>query len=133
MPESVTLTVTVKLPVVPVGVPDTVHPEAPPATLRPAGSGPLVELRAQVYGAVPPVTGIGCEYTVPMVAEGSVTGLTTRSAATLIVKVWLLLCGVVSESLTVRVTVKLPVAVGVPPRVAPVVDIPAGSPVAVQV
>jgi hypothetical protein len=125
-PESVTLTIVVKVPAA-VGVPEIVPV---PDSVTPAGSAP--EAMLQLYGVVPPLAVSVAEYTVPACPAGNAlvvicTG--TAVALTVSVNVFVVVCAVgVVESVTFAVKLNVPAAIGVP-EIVPVPDsvTPAGS------
>src|SRR5690348_9034790 len=121
------LTFTVKL-LVPgaVGVPEIVAP----SRVKPRGKLPLAI--DHVYGAVPPLAEIFCEYAVPAFPAGNdVVVITSGAAFTVIDNA----CVAVTDALSVTFTVKVlvPDALGVPEIVDPVNVSPAGNdPVAID-
>jgi len=118
-PLSVTLTVKPEVPAA-VGVPEIVFP----ARLSPAGSDPLAT--DQVYGGVPPDAFSVCEYPTPTVPAGNDEVLMFNAGA-LIVSDSPALADPEALSVTLRVKLDDPAAVGVPAIVPPARFSPAGS------
>ena len=86
----------------------------PAFNVSPAGSAPAVTLH--VYGGVPPVAAIVCEYAVDTVPAGSGLPLLIVRVGGLIVSVYALdaVCGGAAASCTPTVKLAVPAVVGVP-------------------
>ena len=119
VPLSFTFTVKLDDPAV-VGVPEIVLPER----LSPAGRDPLAT--DHVYGGVPPVTLIACEYPVPAVPAGN-EDVVMFNAGALIVSNSGALADDDALSVTLTVMLEEPVVVGVPEIVLPASPSPPGS------
>jgi hypothetical protein len=99
--------VNVKIPAT-VGVPESTPEES---SVSPFGTDPLDT--ENVYGAMPPIAVIVCEYRMPVVPEGGEGGASVMEAQPIeIVYPWLAVQPYASVTLTVNE--KLPFVVGVP-------------------
>ena len=96
----------------------------PSASFSPAGSDPLAT--DHVYGGVPPVTLIACEYPVPAVPAGN-EDVVMFNAGALIVSNSGALADDDALSVTLTVMLEEPGVVGVPEIVLPASPSPAGS------
>jgi len=96
----------------------------PSASFSPAGSDPLAT--DHVYGGVPPVTLIACEYPVPAVPAGN-EDVVMFNAGALIVSNSGALADDDALSVTLTVMLEEPVVVGVPEIVLPASPSPPGS------